>query len=268
MMTLGAVGAFGFHDFAPHEVIGLYAKAGCTAVQAYRNRERIIPAEEIVRICDDLAVRISSLHAHFGDDLDPSSEDESIRAATLAEYEREAAYCGELGAAMMVIHPSPPRAPQGDVNRRHAQLQRSIEDFARLGEQTGVVCAIENMPPYHPVGADVRRLVAMVAGVGSHHVQFLLDFGHAHMTCGIVTAIEAAGPHLLHTHVHDNDGTHDTHLLPFRGTMPWDEARAALHARGYDGEFMLEVFESADDLRRLLTEEWRRNIRAILDNGR
>ncbi len=267
-MTLGAVGAFGFHDFDPPEVVGLYAKAGCTVIQAYRNRERVVPAEEILRVCDDCAVRVSSLHAHFGDDLDPSSEDESIRAATLAEYEREAAYCAELGAGMMVIHPSPPRAPEGDVNRRHAQLQRSLDDFAMLGERTGVVCALENMPPYHPVGADVRRLVEAVARAGSEHVQFLLDFGHAHMAGGIVAAIEAAGPHLQHTHVHDNDGTHDTHLLPYRGTLPWDEARRALHTCGYDGEFMLEVFESADDLRRLLTEEWQGRIRAILDSGR
>ncbi|MCG8405856.1 MAG: sugar phosphate isomerase/epimerase [Phycisphaerales bacterium] len=268
MMTLGTVGAFGFPDFPPPEVIGLYADAGCSVVQVYRNREKEISAAEITAVCSRLSVTIESLHAHFGDDLDPSSEDEALRTATLELYAREAEYCRQLGGRMMVIHPSPAHAPEGDLDRRYAQFKKSVEDFARLGERTGVVCAIENMPPYHPVGDDVKRLVDTIAGAQSEYVQFLLDFGHAHMTCGIVEAIRVSNGHLRHTHVHDNDGIHDKHKLPYQGTLPWEACGKELHAIGYDGVFMLEVFESADDLRRLLDDGWKRNIQAILNNGK
>ena len=87
------------------------------------------------------------------------------------------------------------------------------------------------------------------------------------MTCGAAEAVRVAGSHLRFTHVHDNDGANDTHRLPYRGNLPWDDCREALRAVGYAGVFMLEVFESADDLRRLLDEDWKRNIRSILKNG-
>jgi sugar phosphate isomerase/epimerase len=88
------------------------------------------------------------------------------------------------------------------------------------------------------------------------------------MTCGIAEAVQLAGPHLAATHVHDNDGVNDTHQLPYRGNLPWDRCREALHAVGYDGVFMLEVFEQAADLRRLLNDRWGADIRSILNNGR
>jgi len=146
-------------------------------------------------------------------------------------------------------------------------LGKSLSQYARLGERLGVVFAFENMPAYHPVGGDVKRLVEEIARVGSEHVVFLLDFGHAHMTCGITDAIRAAGGHLKYTHVHDNDGVNDTHLLPGRGTLPWDEARRELRKIDYQGVFLLEVFEKASDLRRLMTDDWRGRMRSILDDG-
>jgi sugar phosphate isomerase/epimerase len=268
MMTFGTIGAFGFDDFRPAEIIGLYAQAGCRLVQAYRNRERNITAGEILSVCGDLSVRVDSLHAHFGDDLDPSSEDEPPRRAAMELYRSEAEFCRQLGATVAVVHPSPRNAAAGNLERRYAQFRASLQDLARIGEQTGVVFAVENMPAYHPVGGDVRRLVEEIAAVNDPHVIFLLDFGHAHMTCGIADALKWAGPNLKYTHVHDNDGVNDTHMLPYRGTLPWDVARQGLHRIGYDGVFLLEVFEMADDLRRLLNPEWLGRMQAILMNGR
>jgi len=264
MMTFGTIGAFGFDDFHPPEIIGLYAQAGCKVVQAYRNREKNISAKEMVTICRDLGVTIDSLHAHFGDDLDPSSEDDKVRAAAIELYRSEAAFCLELGGPLAVVHPSPPKVPVGNLERRYGQLQKSFQELAKIGGQMGVIFAFENMPAYHPVGGDVKRLVDEVAKCGSDRVVFLLDFGHAHMTCGIAEALRAAGKHLKYTHVHDNDGVNDTHILPYRGTLPWDACREELHKTGYDGVFLLEVFEKADDLRRLLNADWKAKIGAIL----
>jgi sugar phosphate isomerase/epimerase len=248
-------------------VLRLYAEAGCSVVQAYRPRDRVIPTQEITALCEGLGLRIDSLHAHFGDDLDPSNEDENLRAAAVRYYEGEAEYCSRLGGELVVIHPSPPHAPVGDMERRYAQLRKSFDEFARLGEKAGVRFAFENMPGYHPIGADVQRLVGEIVKAGSDRVVFLLDIAHAHLTCGIGPAIRAAGPHIAYTHVCDNDGISDTHLLPFRGNLPWDECGEGLHRVGYNGIFLLEVFEKTEDLPALLTDEWKRKMQVIL-NGR
>lgn len=265
MMTFGTVGAFGFDDFHPPEVIGLYARAGCSVVQAYRNRPKNIPAKDMIAVCHDAGIRIDSLHAHFGDDLDPSSEDEKTRRAAVELYAREGEFCRELGATLAVVHPSPAHVAEGNLERRYVQLQKSFSELSREGERLGVVFAFENMPGYHPVGADVKRLVDEVARAASPHIVFLLDFGHAHMTCGIEQAIKWSGRQMKYTHVHDNDGVNDTHALPYRGNLPWDACGRELHNCGYDGVFLLEVFEKADDLRRLLNDEWKRNIGSILN---
>jgi sugar phosphate isomerase/epimerase len=265
MMTFGTIGAFGFDDIDPPTILGLYRDTGCTLLQAYRNRLKKITARDILTQSRDIGLTVDSLHAHFGDDLDPSSEDEKLRAAVTEAYKREADYCLDLGAKLLVIHPSPPHAPAGDLEHRYAQLRKSFKEYAKIGEQTGAIFAFENMPPFHPIGGDVQRLVKEVADFGSPHVVFMLDFGHAHMTCGIVEAIRSAGAHMKYTHVHDNDGVNDTHRMPYNGTLPWDACRDAIHAIGYNGVFLLEVFEKAEDMRRLMTDEWRKNMHAIID---
>lgn len=265
MMTLGTVGAFGFEDFPQPEVLSLYASAGCKVVQAYRSRHEETPADRIRSICGGLGLKIDSLHAHFGDDLDPSSEDESVRGRVGPYYQREAEYCRQLGGELVVVHPSPPRAPTVDTERRYAQLRKSFEELARVGEKAGVRFAFENMPAYHPIGADVGRLVKEIAAAGSDRIVFLLDLAHAHMTCGVTEAIRAGGRHIQYTHVCDNDGISDSHRLPFRGNLPWHDCGRELGRVGYRGVFSLEVFERPEDLRRLLNDEWKRKMQAVLN---
>lgn len=41
-------------------------------------------------------------------------------------------------------------------------------------------------------------------------------------------------------HVHDVDGTNDSHTLPFFGVINWQKVMSALAEIGYDGELTLE----------------------------
>ena len=47
--------------------------------------------------------------------------------------------------------------------------------------------------------------------------------------------------HLITTHVHDNRGRADDHLVPFEGTIDWPAALTAVQKVGYDGPLMLEI---------------------------
>lgn len=267
MMTLGTTGAFGFEEFHPPEVLGHYARAGCRVVQVYRNRLRHITPADITTVMADLPMRIDSLHGVFGDDLDPSAEDESLRRQTVDIYLREGDFCRQIGGDLVVVHPCPARVAVGSMEKKHTQLRKSFAELADAGAKMGVTFAFENMPPYHPIGSDVERLVKEISLVNDPRIVFLIDTGHAHMTCGIAKAIRMAGKLIKYTHVHDNDGQIDTHVMPYRGTLPWDDLREALHEVGYSGVFLLEVFEKTQDLPKLMNENWKANIRRILDSN-
>ena len=60
--------------------------------------------------------------------------------------------------------------------------------------------------------------------------------------------IETVSGHLWTTHVHDNGGREDEHLVPFSGTIDWDSAMMATQKIGYDGMLMLEVADTGDPI--------------------
>src|SRR5438094_970982 len=68
-----------------------------------------------------------------------------------------------------------------------------------------------------------------------------LDFGHAHMDGDLLDAIETVSGHLIATHVHDNRGKADDHLVPFDGTIDWAAALTAVQKVGYDGTLLFEL---------------------------
>jgi sugar phosphate isomerase/epimerase len=47
--------------------------------------------------------------------------------------------------------------------------------------------------------------------------------------------------HLITTHVHDNRGRADDHLVPFEGTIDWPAALTAVQKIGYEGALILEI---------------------------
>ena len=57
-----------------------------------------------------------------------------------------------------------------------------------------------------------------------------LDFGHANLQRPLFRlrdAIRELESGLIATHIHDNEGRSDQHMLPLMGNIPWDEAIAA-----------------------------------------
>jgi len=267
VITLGTIGAFGFADFDPPEIIGLYRQLGATVVQAYRRRDSDITPAHIRAVCDDLGMGVDSMHGLFGEDLDPSSEDEAVRRRTIEVYRSEVAWIHALGGEMIVVHPAATEQPTASIEGRWTQLRRSFEDLAVIGQREQVVYAFENMPHEAQLGDDLPRLVDEVKRFGDPHVTFCLDTGHAHMTGDLCAAARLAGPILGHVHCSDNDGVADQHLLPFHGTAPWERMGEALAEIGFSDTFLLEVFEPADALRQAVAEGWRERFAAALRIG-
>jgi sugar phosphate isomerase/epimerase len=73
------------------------------------------------------------------------------------------------------------------------------------------------------------------------HAGVCMDFGHAFLGGDVADAIEAAAEHLIATHVHDNHGRSDDHLVPYQGAIDWDAALVTMQKIGYEGTYLLEL---------------------------
>jgi sugar phosphate isomerase/epimerase len=172
--------------------------------------------------------------------LSLASGDSAERERALEEAEW-ALYVGRrIPFAAFVAHVGVPRTEQrtpADNSREGAR--RSIEALQRKAEPLGVRVAVELIPnELSKAGSLVHFVEATIETPG---VGICLDFGHAHLEGDVVDAIETVSEHLITTHVHDNRGRSDDHLVPFDGTIDWPAALTAVQKIGYEGTMLLEI---------------------------
>lgn len=71
---------------------------------------------------------------------------------------------------------------------------------------------------------------------------FCFDTGHAVLTgSDPVKGITALSDKIMTVHLHDVDGAHDSHTLPFAGVANWDRIMRALADIGYSGTLNFEA---------------------------
>ena len=194
-------------------------------------------------------LELGSIHAPIGASysggrvggaLSLASPDETSRAEAVAETERALHIARRIPAKVLVIHLGAPRniEPPGGANARGA-ARRSIEELQRTAEPLGVRLALEVIPnELSRAGSLVHVLEEDLEGIDAG---ICLDFGHAHIDGDVVEAIETVSGHLIATHVHDNRGRTDDHLVPFEGTIDWPFALQAVQKIGYDGPLLFEI---------------------------
>ena len=75
------------------------------------------------------------------------------------------------------------------------------------------------------------------------------DFGHANlMGLDQREALRYLGKRLKATHVADNSGMHDDHIMPFQGTIDWRRILPVLSQIGYEGDLTYEIHNSTSRL--------------------
>jgi sugar phosphate isomerase/epimerase len=95
----------------------------------------------------------------------------------------------------------------------------SLEHLAIFAKQRGVTIALENTP--NELGAPLT-LQNFVKETHLNDLRFCFDTGHANIEGGIPAAFEAMRERVVTTHIHDNNGDDDEHLLPYEGKIDWD----------------------------------------------
>ena len=187
------------------------------------------------------------LHAPFNE-LFPCAIDPKARALAADRYRQAIGLARNYGATKVVIH--------GGYNPRIYYpvwyVEQSILFWKGfLQEDPGVEIVLENVLEDEP-----GLLLDIVKGVDDTRLRLCLDIGHANAYTPVspMDWLKACAPYLSHFHLHNNDGTQDSHSALNCGSIPMDEFVQQAEALCPDATFTLEVLESKSSVRWLLEE--------------
>lgn len=202
----------------------------------------------------DTRLELSSVHAPIFEGMkggkwvgsfSNASGDERRRAAAVAETRAAIEIARRLPYRHLVVHLGTPSGQAMDeADNQPAAARRSLEDIVAMAADAGVRVAVEVMP--NPLSSPAVLVRFIEEDLEGFDVGICLDYGHAHLMGDLGEAIETVSGHLWTTHVHDNGGRSDDHLVPFAGSIDWDAAMMETQKIGYDGLLMLEVADTGN----------------------
>ena len=169
---------------------------------------------------------------------------------------------GRLGVKWVTVHPLTDTVhAEYDVQVDLATNLEFYKPYLELAKGCGVGLAIENMAKADHVirrvyCASPEELIDLIDAFGDPSVGACWDFGHAKMMLNDQPRqLRALGKRLKATHVQDNNGKRDAHLVPFvGGNIRWEEIMPCLKEIGYEGDFMLEAHHFARQMPEALWE--------------
>lgn len=164
---------------------------------------------------------------------------------------------GRLGIRRITIHPMSDTVNTEFDNE--IQKKTNLEFYApmmELAKKCGTGLALENMADFDRAKirraycADVDDLIDIIDTVNDPVLGVCWDFGHARMMIGDQPRqLRKLGKHLVATHVQDNNGKRDSHLIPFvGGDIKWEKIMPCLKEIGYEGDFVLETHQFMNEI--------------------
>jgi sugar phosphate isomerase/epimerase len=130
---------------------------------------------------------------------------------------------------------------QSADQRKYDAAFTSLEHLVVFAKARGVTIALENTPDELGAPASLQHFIAETH---LHELKLCFDIGHAHMEDGVESSFDAMRDRIVTTHIHDNHGEKDEHLLPYSGTIDWKAALAGIAGAGAI-PLVLEIKEHA-----------------------
>jgi len=201
----------------------------------------------------DTGLRLHSVHAPIAErfengawqsPLSTGATDRARRALAVAEAAAALAIAKEIRYDYLVVHVGVPEAHAGPTDNNAEAARRSVEELHGMATRLGVRLALEVIPNRLSTADALVRLLDDELELEDAGV--CLDFGHAHMDGALLDTIETISGHLYTTHVHDNHGRSDDHLMPFEGSIDWAGALVSMQKVGYEGRYVFELAGGVD----------------------
>jgi len=155
-----------------------------------------------------------------------------------------------LGVRWAVTHPYTVYAEAEDHEACQAANVAYFDRHVELASRHGVGIALESdfdLPDQRIYCGRLQELIDLCdAFRAPDFVGLCYDFGHANLQHDGFSHSEKlcmAGSRLKALHVQDNHGQSDEHLLPYFGSIDWDDCMLGLARCGYQGDLTFEVQE-------------------------
>lgn len=188
---------------------------------------------------------------------------------------RSMKFASILGVEIIVVHPVQ-HLPYAEEGNPEKLFEMNVDFYNRLlpyCKEYNIKVALENMWQMplpgkcgHSTCSRPDEFVRYLDALDSEWFVACLDVGHAVLVCeDPADMVKKLGSRLSCLHVHDIDGTHDSHTLPFFGVNNWDKFIAALKDIGYKGNF---TYESDSFFRNLPKELYPAAMKFAADMGK
>src|SRR5712692_6238969 len=221
-------------------LVGEVARAEVSAIELFCSRGHFDyrsadDARELASLLSVNNLKLHSIHSPTMRDSYPKRDSSMPLSISDPERMRRQEAVDEIKRALDLVEHVPFRycvqhvARPRDIpdQRRWDAAFSSLELLSLFARQRGVTLALENTPGEMATPANLKHFLEQTRLTG---VKLCFDSGHAHLDGKISSALEAAGEMLVTTHLHDNRGERDDHLLPYEGTIDWNELLPALPA--------------------------------------
>ena len=255
--------AISTHLFVNHRLtvalLSRIQQAGIPAVEIFCARQHLdyrdkAQITEMGHWFRDSEIQLHSLHSPmYNDEIWGRSGPHAVISITEQVKGRRLEMVDEIKRAIEIAEVIPFRylIQHIGVGGEEFDLRKFDAAFAALEElklfagQRGVEILLENIP--NQLSSAERLLMfEELTHIGLHYV---FDTGHAHMAEGVAAAFDLLKDKIRSTHVHDNDGKSDSHLIPFvsqGGTIDWKQAMALLRSREANFPLLLELKDKGD----------------------
>jgi len=233
-------------------LVGEAARTGVSAIELFCSRGHFDyrSAEEAHELAAWLAgnnLTLHSIHSPTTRDFHLNRESGSPLSICDPERLRRQEAVDEIKRALDLVEHIPFRycvqhvARHRDIpdERKWDAAFSSLEHLSLFARHRGVTIAIENTPGEIATPANLKNFLEQTRLTS---VKICFDTGHAHLDGGVSEALEVVRDFVATTHIHDNRGERDDHLLPYEGTIDWNTTLAALPA---EAPIVLELKEPA-----------------------
>jgi sugar phosphate isomerase/epimerase len=244
-----------YDEYPLHEAIEILYDHGwrafeCSTEHLVQIETDLDAAREIALVRQRLAdLDVDMPQAHGLLHADVADRDAARRDADEACLLRQIDVAARMGVRQIVIHPGGRWRAATRAERDQVRAQ-NVAAFRRLGDRAGargMRIGLENLMRY---GANLPyEMLDLLDAIDHPAIGITLDTSHANVVgLDLPTVIAELGPHLIATHISDNDGSGDQHRTPGHGDIDWPPVVRALREAGYDGLFNLEIPGERHDL--------------------
>lgn len=198
-----------------------------------------------------------TLHSPFAD-INIAAPNPILRKTILKLQKKSIVHASQLDCQMWVFHPGLRTGVSSFYPGNDWQLNlESVRTLLRFARRHNVEITIENVPePFPFLMKNVEDFSRFYNELGED-IGLTLDVAHANLNNEIQDFITHFSDKIVHVHVSDNDGIHDSHLGIGYGNIEWKSVAETMKKVGYSNVVMLEsedhVKESLQALRRLFS---------------